>query len=165
MQRQPPRFRDALEVLAGHAVEAIVVGGVAAVLGGAPVSTFDLDIVHRRTPENVGRLLAALGDLDARYRDPAGRILRPDPRGLEGPGHHLLLTRCGPLDVLGQIGAGRDFDALLGDSETLALGAFDVRVLGLAALIRSKEEAGRDKDRAVLGILRRTLAERGARNE
>ena len=32
-------------------------------------------------------------------------------------------------------------------------------VLGLEALIRTKIEAGRDKDRAVLPILRRTLEE------
>ncbi|MEZ4293931.1 MAG: hypothetical protein R3B70_03060 [Polyangiaceae bacterium] len=37
-------------------VELVVVGGTAAVLQGAPVVTFDLDIVHRRTPENVSRL-------------------------------------------------------------------------------------------------------------
>jgi hypothetical protein len=32
---------------------------VAAVLGGAPISTFELDIVHQRQPDNVARLLAA----------------------------------------------------------------------------------------------------------
>lgn len=137
-----------------------MVGGVAAVLGGAPISTFDLDVVHRRTTDNVERLLAALAELDARYRDPAGRVLRPEPHGLAGPGHHLLMTRCGPLDVLGQIGAGSAYDDLRDESEELALGSFTVRVLGLPALIRSKEQAGRDKDRAVLAILRRTLAER-----
>jgi hypothetical protein len=40
-------------------VDFIVVGGVAAVLRGAPVSTFDLDVVHSTAPENIGRLLAA----------------------------------------------------------------------------------------------------------
>ena len=86
-------------MLAGHGVDFIVVGGVAAVLGGAPISTFDLDIVHARDPDLV-RLVAALGDLDARYRDPAGRVLRADAAGLAGNGHHLLMTRCGPVDVL-----------------------------------------------------------------
>jgi hypothetical protein len=41
-----PRFRDALESLARHRVELVVVGGVAAVLNGAPISTLDLDIVR-----------------------------------------------------------------------------------------------------------------------
>jgi hypothetical protein len=39
-----PRFAGLLEVLARHRVEFILVGGVAAILEGAPVSTLDLDI-------------------------------------------------------------------------------------------------------------------------
>jgi hypothetical protein len=83
MFRQPPKFKEALEVLAGHHVDFVVVGGVAAVLGGAPISTFDLDIVHDRTQTNVVRLLSALTDLDARYRDLTGRVLRPEAHALE----------------------------------------------------------------------------------
>jgi len=37
-------------------VEFILVGGVAAVVRGAPINTFDVDIVHSRSPENVARL-------------------------------------------------------------------------------------------------------------
>jgi hypothetical protein len=161
MIRQPPKFKEALEILARHHVDFIVVGGVAAVLGGAPISTFDLDIVHDRALPNVARLLSALTDLDARYRDLTGRDLRPEARGLEGEGHHLLLTRCGPLDVLGRIGNGRGYHDLIGDCVMRAIGDVSICVLGLEALIRSKVEAGRDKDRAVLPILRRTLEEGG----
>jgi hypothetical protein len=154
-----PRFRDALEVLSRHRVDYIVVRGVAAVLAGAPISTFDLDIVHERGSDNVRRLLAALTELDARYRDPAGRVLRPEASALAGRGHHLLMTRAGPLDVLGEIGAGNDHPGLVEHSDILRLGDLSVRVLGLPALIRVKAEAGRPKDIAVLDILRRTLAE------
>lgn len=122
MIRQPPKFKEALEVLARHRVDFVVVGGVAAVLGGAPISTFDLDIVHDRSPANVARLLSALADLDARYRDLTGRVLRPEAHALEGEGHHLLLTRCGPLDVLGKIGLGRSYQELIADSITRSLG-------------------------------------------
>ena len=159
MIRQPPKFKEALEVLARHHVDFVVVGGVAAVLGGAPISTFDLDIVHDRSPANVARLLSALSDLDARYRDLTGRVLRPEARALEGEGHHLLLTRCGPLDVLGKIGLGRSYQDLIADSIKRSLGEITICVLGLEALIRTKIEAARDKDRAVLPILRRTLEE------
>lgn len=159
MRGAAPRFRDALELLSKHDVEYIVVGGVAGVLAGAPISTFDLDIVHDRRADNVGRLLAALADLEARYRDPAGRDLRPDASGLAGPGHHLLVTRFGPLDVLGEIGAGNDYAGLVEHSEVIRLGDAALRVLGLPALIRVKEQAGRPKDLAVLAILRQTLAE------
>jgi hypothetical protein len=157
----PPRFKDALEAFARHDVELIVVGGVAAVLGGAPMATFDLDVVHARNAGNLERLRAALEELDARYRDPAGRMLRPDASGLAGPGHHLLLTRCGPVDLLGAIGRGRIYEDLLPDAPMVELGGLAVRVLGLEALIRTKEEAGRDKDLAVLDLLRQALSGSG----
>lgn len=41
-----------------HEVELIIVGGVAAVLEGAPILTLDLDILYHQTPENTTRLLA-----------------------------------------------------------------------------------------------------------
>jgi hypothetical protein len=43
------RFLDILRVLSRHRVEFILVGGVAAILEGAPVSTFDLDIMVHST--------------------------------------------------------------------------------------------------------------------
>jgi hypothetical protein len=161
MSRTAPRFKDALDTLARHRVDFIVVGGVAAVLAGAPISTFDLDIVPSRTPENLARLIAALGELDASYRDLTGRNLRPEIAGLSGPGHHLLITTCGPVDVLGTIAPGDGYEQLLPDVVERRIGGFAVRTLGLARLIRTKEATGRDKDLAVLAILRRTLDESG----
>ena len=38
-----PSFREILELLNKYEVEYIVVGGVAAVIQGAPITTFDLD--------------------------------------------------------------------------------------------------------------------------
>ena len=64
-----------LELLRGvhrHGVEYVVVGGLAAVLQGAPVTTLDVDIVYARSEENVGRLEAALTELDARVRTDPG---------------------------------------------------------------------------------------------
>jgi hypothetical protein len=121
------------------------------------VSTFDLDIVHERTTENVGKLVTALAELDARYRDPGGRVLRPEAAGLLGPGHHLLATTAGPVDVLGALVGDLTYPDLLPESQDVALADLTVTVLGLAAIIRLKEALGRDKDRAMLAILRRTL--------
>ena len=140
----------------GH-VDFIVVGGVAAVLHGAPINTFDLDIVHARFPENIDRLIGALGELGAHYRDQTGRKLPPAPLLLAGDGHNLFATTHGPLDVLGVIGTGHTYETLLPDTIEQSVGGFRLRVLALGPLIRVKEETARDKDRAVLAILRRTL--------
>jgi len=148
-----------LRVLCEHDVEFIVVGGVSAALNGAPISTFDIDIVHNRTPENVAKLQAALTELNAVYRTHPGRQLRPDTPQLQGPGHQLLVTDAGPVDVLGALG-DVEYDHLLSDTAEFELdGPVAVRVLNLDRLIRLKEDLGREKDRAVLPILRRTLEE------
>ena len=152
------RFQKTLEILTDHEVEFIVVGGIAAVLQGAPIITFDLDIVHRRTPENVQRLLSALRVLEARYRgDP--RDLVPATSHLLGPGHNLLTTLHGSLDLLGTIGSGWSYDDLIAQCITVELGEDRIQTLELARLIEVKAEAGRAKDLAVLPTLRATLAE------
>ena len=69
-------FLAVLHALHEHGIEFIAVGGVAAVLEGAPISTFDLDLVHSRTTDNVQRLLKALTSLDAYYRFQPERRLR-----------------------------------------------------------------------------------------
>jgi len=48
---------EILRLLAERRIDFIVVGMAAGVLRGAPTTTLDLDIVHRRSTENVSRLL------------------------------------------------------------------------------------------------------------
>lgn len=137
-----------------------MVGGVSAVLHGAPVTTFDLDVVHRRTPDNIQRLITALADLDAVYRAQPQRQLRPTESHLAGEGHQLLLTKLGPLDVLGMIGKSRTWDDLSPHISTLEIDQdVSVSVLDLRTLIEVKEELGFPKDAAMLPVLRQALKE------
>lgn len=155
-------FVRILRTLSKSGVDFIVVGGMGAVLQGAPIATFDLDVVHSRSPENIERLMRALELMEARYRAQAGRSLRPTPDHLASDGHQLLMTKWGPLDLLGMIGRRRGYEQLLPHAIEMDVKAGPrVRVLTLAVLIETKEEAARDKDRAVLAILRRTLEEKG----
>jgi len=122
------------------------------------MSTFDVDIVHSTSPENVARILSALEELDARYR--FRPELRPGVSHLSSRGHQLLITRFGPLDVLGMIGKGRTYSDLLPLTEEMEVrSGIRVRVLSLEAQIAIKEEVGGEKDVAVLPLLRRTLEE------
>ncbi len=153
------RSADLLRLLATGDVQFIVVGLTAGILQGAPVSTIDLDIVHRRSPENVARLLKVLGDLDAVARhDP--RRLRPQESHLVGTGHLLLTTTHGDLDCLGSIDGGKGYDDLLEQAVEMTLAEGQtIQVLGLRWLIGIKERAGRPKDLAVIPVLRATLEE------
>ena len=142
-------------------VEFIVVGGAAAVLQGAPITTVDLGIVHRRTPENVARLLEVLLELDATMRyDLARRGLRPTAEMLAGRGQINLSTTLGPIDPLCELDAGQGYDELLAHSQPVNVDGRLLRVLDLPTLIAVKTKAGRPKDRMVLPILIATLQER-----
>lgn len=135
-----------------------MVGGVSAALQGAPISTFDLDIVHSRKAGNVSRLLSALERLDAYYRMHPERKLKPGLTHLSSAGHQLLMTRFGPLDLLGTIGRGLRYEELLEHAVQMQVGRnLRVSVLKLEKLIEVKEALAGDKDKAVLPILRRTL--------
>jgi hypothetical protein len=139
-------------------VDLIVVGGLAAVLHGAPVVTFDLDIVHRRTPENVDRLLEFLLQRGAYHRlDLANRRLPPTRDALLGHGHLNLAVGDAKLDVLCEIDPHAGYDDLIDHSERVPLHGRTLRVLGLPRLIEAKAAAGRPKDRMALPILIATL--------
>lgn len=153
------RFVEALRVLVAHEVEFIVVGMAAGVLQGVPLTTMDVDVVHRRSKENVERLLAALMELGAVYRGD-GRRLAPTVSHLLGPGHQLLTTVCGDLDCLGTVDHDKSYEDLLPNTEEMLIGpGAAVRVLALEELIEVKRRAGRAKDLAVLPFLEATLDE------
>jgi hypothetical protein len=153
-------FETILAVLAKHKVDFIVVGGLCAVLHGAPVQTYDLDIVQARDPANLERLEQALRELGAYYREHLHRRLVPEAARMTTPGHHLLNTSAGPVDVLGSIAGQRDYDTLLPHTVEVVLDDTTwIRILDLETLILTKQETGRDKDKLVLPILRRTLEE------
>lgn len=154
-----PRFLELLRVLERNGVQHVVVGGVAAILEGAPLATLDLDIVYSNDATNVARLQAALVELEARYRDPAGRRIEPTEERLSSNMVNLFETRLGPLDALQRIGAEWRYRDLVARSRERAVGNLTVRVLDLSAVIESKEAAGREKDLAMLSVLRRTLEE------
>ena len=69
------------------------------------------------------------------------------------------MTAAGPLDVLGSVGGGLGFLDLAERSVEIEIDGLGLRVATLATLIELKEHANRPKDRAVLPILRATLAE------
>lgn len=153
-------FLEILKVLSKHEVDYIVVGGVCAVLHGAPVTTFDLVIVHSRSRHNLTNLMAALKELDAYYRESKEKILKPKLSHLASTGHHLLITKSGPLDLLGTIGISHTYSDLLSLTVDLNVSELQVRILELETLIKVKKETITEKDKIIIPILQRTLEEK-----
>jgi hypothetical protein len=103
-----------------------------------------------------------LETLDAVYRIQPERRLKPTADHLRSPGHHNLITACGPLDVLGTIGEELGYEDLLPHTVELQLGkGVRVRVLSLKKILELKERLPNEKDLAVLPVLRRTLEQKG----
>jgi predicted nucleotidyltransferase len=141
-------------------VEFILVGGLAAVLNGAPIQTYDVDLVYSLEAANIDRLLAVLESMDAIFRLQPERRLRPTKSHVAGGGHLNLLTRYGPVDLLGGIGQNLGYRHLLSHSLEMEIGeGIRIRVLDLETLIALKEQLAGEKDLAVLPVLRRTLSE------
>jgi hypothetical protein len=134
-------FGILLGALLDASIEFVVVGGLSATLNGAPINTFDVDVVHRRTSENVDRLIPLLESLDAVYRIQPARRLRPVRSAPLSTGRQNLLTRYGPLDLLGEIGTGLGYYELIPRStEMLIAENVRARILNLETLIEVKEQ-------------------------
>ena len=157
---QEPDLIGILRSLCERDIQFVLVGGLAAVLKGAPIQTYDVDLVYSREPANIERLLNFLREIDAVFRIQPERHLRPTISHLAAGGHLNLLTSLGPLDLLGTIGEELSYSDLLPLSDEMAISeGIRVRVLNLESLISIKEQLGSEKDVAVLPILRQTLRE------
>src|SRR5947207_2793728 len=146
--------------LADAGVDMIVVGGAAATAHGAARLTQDIDVVYERSPENLQRLVAALGLHHPYPRGaPPGLPFVFDTQTLRNGGNFTLQTDLGAIDLLAEITGGGDYHELL--PETLVLSAFGrtVRCLTLLKLIEVKRAAGRPKDFEAIAELEVLLEE------
>lgn len=151
-----------LRALAEHGVRTVLVGGFAAVIHGSPYVTTDIDLVPEPSSDNLGRLSAALRQLHARVwtaTEPEGLEFDHDPVSLAATRVWNLVTDCGRLDLMFEPSGTAGYADVSRDAVRLTILGVDVDVASLADVIRSKEAAGRDKDRLVLPVLRRLLEE------
>jgi hypothetical protein len=140
-------FERLLAVLTGSNVEFVVIGGFAATAHGSAHVTVDLDIVYRRTAENIAKLAAALEPLQPYLRGaPPGLPFHFDIETIKGGLNFALRTAAGDLDVFGEATGGGTYDALLPHSEVRQLFRLECRFVNLEMLIRLKRAAGRPKD-------------------
>jgi len=151
-----------LATLERHGVAYVLIGGLAATLYGSPHVTTDVDITPDAEPENLARLAAALIDLDARLRvenEPKGVSFDRSAEALAGADVWNLQTRHGALDLTITPAGTSGYDDLRRDAVVLEIRGTQVVVASLGDIIRSKEAAGREKDRLTLPTLRRILEE------
>ncbi len=145
-----------------HHVRYVLIGGLAAVLQGSPIATFDVDVCPARGPADLRRLADALEVLEARIRTP------DDPEGVPFPREAAflsnaqilnLVTRFGDLDISFLPSGTEGFEDLSKNSVVIRVRGVEINVAALQDIIRSKEAANRPKDQRTLPILRQLLEE------
>lgn len=147
----------ALETLHRHGVRFVVVGALAAIAQGYPLTTGDTDVTPQRDPENHERLASALRELEAKLRTPQGPVDFPiDSSFLADVDAWTLDTTAGPLDLVFEPAGTRGYEDLRADAVELVIGV-PVLCASLRDVIRMKEASNRPKDHAQLPALRATL--------
>jgi hypothetical protein len=146
-----------LATLRRHDVEFIVIGIVAALAHGYPMTTRDLDVTPSREHGNVERLAGALRVLHAKLRTPGELVDFPiEASYIAAVDSWTLVTSHGELDILFAPEGTQGYDDLRRDAVEVTLGV-PVFVASLRDVIRMKEASKRPKDIAQLPALRQTL--------
>ncbi len=154
-------FDELLPLLMRHGVRFIVIGGGAAVAHGSARTTYDVDVVYARDPENIRNLVAALANHQPYLRGaPPGLPFRWDERTIQAGLNFTLTTSLGDLDLLGEVAGGGSYEQLL--PFTVEMETFGVRCafVTLEKLIQLKRAAGRPKDLEAIAELQALLEER-----
>ncbi len=151
-----PLLNKIAKSFADHRLEAVMIGNAAAALHGAPVTTLDIDFMFRKTPTNLTKLKAVARDFAATIFQPYYPVsglyrLANDDQGLQ-------------LDFMARIDGIRSFEGLRSRAELIEFGQYKLYVASLADIIASKRAANRDRDRAVLEILEKTLEQKGQKD-
>jgi predicted nucleotidyltransferase len=147
-----PLLKKIARALHKARLEAIMVGNAAAALQGAPVTTLDVDFMFRKTSTNLRKLKVFAGELDAQILKPfyplssLYRVVNDDT-GMQ-------------VDFMSILHGIKSFENLRSDAIEVNFDEYILKVASLEKIIRSKKVLGRPKDKAVIGILEKTLDEK-----
>ena len=164
-----PRHLDAAAIVSAlnrHDVRFVLIGAFAAIAQGAPIApTRDIDFTPDETADNLGRLSAALNELDARVRtgsDAGGVPFDHDAASLRRAPIWNLICRHGEFDIsFRPSGFEGGYAQLIVRAHRMVIEGIELSVADLDDVIRSKEAAGRPKDLRVLPDLYRFRRNRG----
>lgn len=151
-----------LRALAEHAVEYVIVGGLAVQTHGHVRTTVDIDVYPQPDPSNLGRLADALNALDARILNPGSRGLKIDGETLPRAALWQFATRHGAIDVLHEAPGAPPYEELRSRALEVRLGDLDLAVAGLDDLLSMKRASARPVDLEDLAALTESGADEQA---
>lgn len=148
----------------------MLIGGLAAVAHGSAIPTTDLDLVPDASRANLGRLAAALRDLEAKLRVsdlPYSLDVALDNRAFDAFTTAAFRTPYGDVDVVLRPDAGGPrrhftYEELNARADSREAFGVTIRVAALDDIVESKAAAGRPQDLIALphlAALRAALAQ------
>ena len=145
------RLQPLLELLARHAVDFLVIGGIAGIIHGSAHPTYDFDALYARDKQNLKRMAAALTELGVSLRGASADLpFQPDARTLAAGCNFTFDSEFGSFDILGEAAGMRDYEAMRADAKVEELWGVPVPVASIDDLIRMKRAAGRPKDKSMV---------------
>ena len=125
-----------------YALEAILIGNMAAALHGAPVSTIDIDLFFRKTPRNLQKLKLIAAELEATILRPYYPVsalfrLQRERDGLQ-------------IDFMGHIDGVKSYEGVRGRAGLYEFGGQKLLAASLDDIVMSKHAADRKKVLAVI---------------
>ncbi len=146
-----------LKSLHKHGVHFVLIGALAARLYGFPRLTADADITPAADTANVKRLAKALRELGAKvYTEsiPEGLEFDCSPEMLMRSTMWNLVTAAGRIDIAFVPAGTGGYADLASAAEKFEAYGVGFLVASLSDIIRSKEAAGRPKDREDVAVLK-----------
>jgi hypothetical protein len=143
-----------------HHVRFILIGALAARLHGFPRLTADADITPADDAVNVENLAKALLELHAKvYTEaiPEGLVFDCSAEMLRRAQMWKLVTDAGRIDIAFRPAGTRGFDDLATGAEKFEAYGVQFLAASMKDIIRSKQAAGRPKDREDVAILKAML--------
>lgn len=146
-----------LGTLDRHGVRFVLIGALAARLHGFPRVTADADITPANDLPNLRRLASALRELDARiYTEtiPEGLTFDCSAAMLSRAAMWNLVTSAGRIDVAFKPAGTTGYDDIANNAEEFEAYGVMFLAASLSDIIRSKEAAGRPKDRDDVAVMK-----------
>jgi len=130
-------------------LEVVLIGNAAAAIDGAPVTTDDFDFMFRPTKRNLDKLREVADQLGASVTQPEYPMSRF---------YRMANQKIGlQVDMMGVVDEVKSFESLRSRASSVVFDAGSLLVADLKDVIKSKRQAGRAKDLAVLPVLEETL--------
>jgi hypothetical protein len=137
------------KIFADERLEVVLIGGAAAAIEGAPVTTDDFDFMFRPTRGNLAKMKVVAERLGANVSQPEYPVSK----------FYRIMNREAGLqvDLMGVVDGVKSFESLRSRASQVFFGGAPLLVASLRDIIKSKRQAGRDKDRMALPVLEETL--------